>query len=368
MRLKHPRCLLLAVLCAGAAANLPGAARGRAGDLPAQLSAKELWSLSNDFSEPGGVFQSDNLVSNETTFQTVIGDLVAGATPVDVYVGVGPEQNFTYIAALEPKAAFILDVRRDNLLLHLMYKAMFELSSTRGAFLARLFGRHVPPVAPDASARDLFQTLAKSGLLKRTGSVDAEFEAVRSHLTTRHGMALSSADLTAIRDRISRFHSFGLDITYSSPAAVSRYPTYAALMQETDGQMERSFLSSEARYRIVRALHERNLIIPVVGNLAGPKALRAIGTFVRDHGASVGVMYLSNVEQYLLRDRSWPAFCGNVTTLPLTARSTFIRSVMLPPIGDRPLPAFVSYVASMQQETAVCSRLLPAVPLASNRW
>ena len=55
-----------------------------------------------------------------------------------------PEQNFTYIAALKPKMAFIIDIRRGNLQLHLMYKALFELSSDRADFIFRLFSRKRP--------------------------------------------------------------------------------------------------------------------------------------------------------------------------------------------------------------------------------
>jgi hypothetical protein len=40
---------------------------------------------------------------------------------VGVYVGVGPYQNFTYISALDPDIAFVVDIRRKNLLHHLLY-------------------------------------------------------------------------------------------------------------------------------------------------------------------------------------------------------------------------------------------------------
>ena len=50
---------------------------------------------------------------------------------------------------------------------------------------------------------------------------------------------------------------------------------------------------------MLKILHEKNMLVPVVGNFAGPKALRAVGKYVRDHGATVAAMYLSNVEQYL---------------------------------------------------------------------
>ena len=54
--------------------------------------------------------------------------------PGGVYLGVGPDQNFTYILALQPKIAFIIDIRRQNMLQHLMYKALIEISKDRADF------------------------------------------------------------------------------------------------------------------------------------------------------------------------------------------------------------------------------------------
>src|SRR5262249_43942862 len=85
----------------------------RAADtLPTQLSDQEFWKMSSDFSEPDGSFRSDNLLSNESYFQYVIPELNGTAKSGQVYMGVGPEQNFTYIAALKPKMVFIVDIRR----------------------------------------------------------------------------------------------------------------------------------------------------------------------------------------------------------------------------------------------------------------
>src|SRR5262245_13167593 len=96
-------------------------------NLPEELSDAQFWNLINESSEAGGYFRSDNFVSNESAFQHVIPKLKKQIKPGGVYVGVGPEQNFTYVAALGPKLAFVVDIRRQNMLLHLMYKALFEL-------------------------------------------------------------------------------------------------------------------------------------------------------------------------------------------------------------------------------------------------
>src|SRR5207237_308723 len=70
-----------------------------------------------------------------------------------------------------------------------------------------------------------------------------------------------------------------------------------------------------------------NMIIPLVGNFAGPKSIRAVGKYLKDHGAAVSVFYTSNVEQYLFQqDDDWRRYYANVVTLPLDTSSTLIRS------------------------------------------
>jgi hypothetical protein len=88
--------------------------------VPAELNDREFWRLVDDFSEPNGYFRSDNLLSNENAFQHVIPTLQTSLPAEGVYLGVGPEQNFTYIAALRPKIAFIVDIRRGNMNLQLL--------------------------------------------------------------------------------------------------------------------------------------------------------------------------------------------------------------------------------------------------------
>src|SRR5690348_2661086 len=112
--------------------------------IPDKIPDDQFWKLSTDMSEPDGTFRSDNLLSNEIFFQYVIPDLLKTAKTERAYLGVGPEQNFTYIAALKPKIAIIVDIRRGNLDLHLMYKAIFELSKDRADFVAMLFSKKRP--------------------------------------------------------------------------------------------------------------------------------------------------------------------------------------------------------------------------------
>src|SRR5215471_9405857 len=116
--------------------------------LPSTLSDTEFWSLIERISEPDGYFRSnsgstDNLLSNEDGLSTAATALSMRPKGSGVYLGVGPEQNFSYIAAMRPRIAFITDIRRGNMLLHLMYKALFETSANRTDFVALLFNRRL---------------------------------------------------------------------------------------------------------------------------------------------------------------------------------------------------------------------------------
>src|SRR5258705_6300197 len=109
--------------------------------LPSSLSDEAFWRLVSDFSEPNGFFRSDNFLSNEVEYQWVIPTLTSTVGTGGVYLGVGPEQNFTYISALRPKLAFIFDIRLGKLHEHLRYKSFVEITADRADFLSRLFAR-----------------------------------------------------------------------------------------------------------------------------------------------------------------------------------------------------------------------------------
>src|SRR5438552_950820 len=174
--------------------------------------------LSEQLSEPNGDFDTDNLISNESSYLHVIPALEQGGVTGGVYIGVGPDQNFSYIARIRPASAFIIDIRRDNLLLDLLLE------------------------------------------------------------TDRRGRQLC-------------------------------------------------FLSSEDDFQFVKNLQARDLIVPVVGNLAGPKALAAIGQEVGRRGDKVSAFYISNIENYLFRDGSFQRYIENVKKLPHTDKSVVIRSL-----------------------------------------
>jgi hypothetical protein len=302
----------------------------RAADsLPSQLSDQDFWKLSSDFSEPDGFFRSDNLLSNEVWLQRVIPDLLSNIKTPSVYMGVGPEQNFTYITNLRPKMVFIVDVRRGNFDLQLTYKALFELSADRAEFVSRLFSRKRPDgLDKNSSALDIFN--AYKDVVSSETLFKENLKAIDDVLVNKHHFTLSDGDLQGVEYVYHAFYNFGPGINYSSTGGFgARYqPSYADLMVATDeAGAQRSFLANEDNFAFLKGLETKNLLVPVVGNFAGPKAIRAVGDWIRTKGATVSAFYLSNVEQYLYQDRIWGNFCRNVATLPLEATSSFIRSV-----------------------------------------
>ena len=306
----------------------------RGDTLPARLTNAEFWRLSTTLSEPSGYFRSENLVSNEHTFQYVVPALRKTVRPGGVYLGVAPDQNFTYMIAAQPRMAFIVDVRRGNLLQHLMYKALIELSADRAEFISRLFSKPRPAgLGARSTAVELFTAFS------RVATSEARYRenlrAIERHLVEERDLPLSPEDLEQIESIYFAFFWEGPGLRYStSPTGLggqrfgSNFPTYEELMMQTDWEgVPRSYLATEENFRYLKGLQEKNLIVPVMGNFAGPKALRAVGRYIRERGAVVSAFYVSNVEQYLFQDGLFDEWAQNVATLPVDDASTFIRSV-----------------------------------------
>ena len=302
--------------------------------LPERLSDEDFWKLTTQFSEPDGYFRSDNLLSNEVWLQYVIPDLLNVAKQGRVYMGVGPEQNFTYITALKPTMAVIVDIRRGNLDLQMMYKALFEISADRADFLSRLFARKRPDtVTASTNIRDLFAAYASVPNDEEYGK--QTFDRIVDLLKTKHHFALSQGDVDGMLFVYQYFEQYGPDLTYWMSGGFgagrggfrNNSPTYGDLMVSTDqaGTL-RSYLATEDNFTFMKQLEGRNMLLPVVGNFAGPKALRAVGAWLKEHNAVVSAFYLSNVEQYLNMDGIWNDFCANAATLPIDETSQFIRS------------------------------------------
>lgn len=334
----HAAPLALALLAALACAPQIGTdTHAAAQAIPARLGDRAFWRLVTELSEEGGEFRSDNFVSNEVDFQHVIPELTRRTATGGVYLGVGPDQNFSYVVALRPKLALIIDIRRQNMLQHLLFKALIEESADRAEFLSRLFARHRPrSLSPGASAGASAEALfvAYDGTAPDSALFRRNLAAVRHRLVEEHHFALTKEDLGTIEYIYRAFFEGGPELTYTiGTGGVQRrwrrMPSYAQLMVETDGQgAQRSYLASEAHFRVLRDLQRSNLVVPLVGDFAGEKTIRAVGRWLAEHGATVTAFYTSNVEQYLFRQGDdWRVFFDNVAALPVDSASTFIRAV-----------------------------------------
>jgi hypothetical protein len=308
---------------------------GRTADtLPASLTDHEFWALVNQLSEPNGAFVSrsgspDNLLSNEMQVSTVAAALAKQVPAGGVYLGVGPEQNFTYIAAIKPRIAFVTDIRRGNLDLHLVYKAVFETSNSRAEFVARLFSRKLATTLTRTSSAAQLMDAYDHAPAVDEAAFATNLKGIVDRLATTHGFALTPEDRENIEHVYRAYYQFGPAINYTSSinGRTGRFVNYRTLMGSVDDRSgaERGFLASDDNFALVKAMESKNLIVPVVGDFAGPKALRAIGTWLKARGATVGAFYVSNVEQYLEANGVWPAFCANAAALPIDRASIFIR-------------------------------------------
>lgn len=293
---------------------------------PQQPSVAEVYQR---LSEQGGYFDSDNLISNETSYLHALDMLRVLGVHGGAYIGVGPDQNFSYIAEIRPALAFLIDVRRDNMLQHLMFRSLFLRSRNRMEFLAHLIAAQPPRDVSAWTGRSIEEVLAVLDTAPRT---PAEFERVSALVlkdAQQSGIALSPTDLETIRGFHREFFERGLEIRYSSknrPVRLS-YPTMRELILERDrsGRLG-SYLASEERWQYVQDMQKSNRVLFVTGDLAGQHALRAIGSFVRERGLRISAFYTSNVEQYLFQFGIFPDFAANTLTLPFDTNGVIIRS------------------------------------------
>jgi hypothetical protein len=301
--------------------------------LPTRLDDADFWKLVSDISEPGGVFRiADNFTSNEGEIGRVFTMLRERNVRGGVYLGVGPEQNFTYIAAIRPAMAFILDIRRQAVMQHLMFKAVFEMASDRADFISLLFAKPRPAgIEATTSIQQIWNAFMSVPADSAAGA--RNYGRIVERLTKTHRFTFTADESAQLESVFQAFVNYGPSISTrgQSGGAGGNTLTFADLTgwaTDAAGQPQ-SFLASEDDYRYVKSLHEKNLVVPVSGDFGGPKALRAIGAYLKAQGGTVSAFYLSNVEQYLFQDVKQRAFYENVATLPLAESSVFIRPYSL---------------------------------------
>ena len=303
-------------------------------------------SLVDRLSERGGDFDTDNLISNEKSYLQVIPTLKTMGVSGGVFVGVGPDQSFSYIAQIRPAIAFMLDVRRDNLLLHLLFKALFARARNRIEYLCLLTGRAFPSSPTTGFEEASLQTIV--AYVDRTRSDVVAVQALRRQLDEAvkgFGVPLSPEDLATI-DRFHRtFINAGLSLQFESRGRPPRsyYPTYRELLLETDRAGRKwNFLAAEEDFKYIQSLEAKDLIVPVVGDVSGPHAVRAIADLMTERQLRLSAFYISNVEMYVFREGGFPKFVDNLNRLPRDRKSVIIRSVFGGPSLPESTPDYYS--------------------------
>jgi hypothetical protein len=281
-------------------------------------------------SEPGGYFDSDNIITNEASYLQVSSQLAKAGTHGGIYIGVGPDQNFSYIAMIRPAIAFMLDIRRDNLLEHLLFKSLFMMSRNRTEYLCLLFGHPVPADVDKWTDRPIGEVLAYFGGTHVDSQAVIASRRASNERIARFGVPLDAHDREMIDRYRAEFVSEGLDTRYSSLGRNNRYdyPSFGSLMLAADrAGRQTGYLADEKAFQFVRSMQMNDRIVPVMGNVAGPKAVKAIAAYAREQGLNVSAFYLSNVEQYLMgRDGGFDAYARNVSVLPHDSTGVIIRS------------------------------------------
>ena len=277
-------------------------------------------------SESPGDFPSENYVTNETSLLHVATVLRDPKLHGRGYVGVGPEQSYTYLAMLEPRIAYIVDIRRGNLLEHLVFRGCFEAGTTRAQFLRALLARRPPPLPDDGADAGFapldaaFRAAAPDATLRDAGI--ARTKAVLDRLA----VVRAAGDDKAILRIHEAFAKHGLAIAYTMLNNGRKYPTLGESLsaRDADGKPA-SFLASEEIYARVRRLVLENRVVPVVGDFGGKHALRAVAEDMRARDVPLGVFYTSNVEQYLFEQKTYGAFVDSVRAMPRDDESLIVR-------------------------------------------
>ncbi len=293
------------------------------------LSLQQFAALSQKLSESNGYFDTDNLISNETSYLHVMGKMRQMKISGGAFIGVGPDQSFSYIAQIRPNIAFMVDIRRDNLLQHLLFKALFESARNRIEYLCLFLGKPVPADLSVWSARsikDIVEYIDKTP--KDTKLFDATHTALSAKIKS-YGIKISEAEFATIKRMHMEFFTSGLDLKFTTHGRGSRYyyPNYRDLTLEKDLTGKQcNYLASEDDFQVMKSLQGRNLVIPVTGDLTGSHALKQIAAYLNEHGETVSAFYTSNVEFYLSRGDEFDKFAANVKALPRAANSVIIRS------------------------------------------
>ncbi|MEP6621807.1 MAG: hypothetical protein ABJE47_20955 [bacterium] len=328
---RHVRAVALLVAAMFAASARPTVAYGQIAPVRSiPDSIAEFGALVSRLSNAGGYFDTDNLISNEQGYQRVLNAMDRLGVRGGAYIGVGPDQNYTYIARTRPRIAFVADIRRDNMLEHLLFKALFARARNRAEYLALWTGRAVPADAAALAEASVDALVAKIDAVAATPTSIAQAKAMVTEEVKRSGIALSPQDLATIARFHDAFIAEGLSLRFTSAGRAPQpyYPTLRQLILEHDASgQQRGYLATDTDFQFIKSMHRRNLIVPVTGDLSDTLTFPRISRYLAEHGERVSVLYMSNVEDYVMRDGHFASYVAGVRTLPRDTNAVIIRSL-----------------------------------------
>lgn len=267
-----------------------------------------------------------NLVSNELGFQNVIPYFQQNIEVHGIYIGVGPDQNFTYISSTRPAFAFIIDIRKENQLLHYLFKACFELASSSQEYLSLLFSK--PLVNRLSSLRDIVYNFSK---IEGDRNIFDKNWILLSQIIQKYREGVSKIEMEKIHSIYNNYFEYHLMLRTRDDAESWQgwpYPTYKDYLLTTDpfGHCW-NFLNDESSFLWLKNMQIKNRIVPIIGDLTGKKALKAIADFAVQRGKKISTVYVSNSEKYIFNNHLFNQYMINITHLPIAERSLLIRAV-----------------------------------------
>jgi hypothetical protein len=192
-----------------------------------------------------------------------------------LYIGVGTDQNYLLGAWARAEALVLLDFDQSIVDLHRVYRVIFLAAETPEEFL-RLW---------QLKSRPEVRRLIKEGYSDK-------------------------------KERNGALGAF----------ATARWPVERRLLRVVE-QMKKaalpSFLTDAAEYAHVRRLYQEGKVFMVRGDLTAKRTMRAVGQAATQAGMKVGVLYLSNAEQYFPYDAQYRA---NIRGLPFSENTVVLRT------------------------------------------
>lgn len=293
------------------------------------ISPAEFSKIIRDMSEDNGYFRGESWVTNELTYLDVIESIEKYDIKGGAYIGVAPEQNFTYMAAIRPQIAFLVDIRAQNRMQHLMFKILFEISETRIEFLSNLFsmplkgetGVKIPDSKSDINVIvNYLENSEQSRVL-----FNKNLSKMINTLNSKYKFNLTDWETSNIKHVYDHFYVENLNMT-NGPWRNS-YPTLGEIFTDRDKSgRQLNVFNNREQFLFIKKMQIENKVIPITGDYGNTYALSKVAAYLKKHNLTVSAQYVSNAEQYIIRSRgNWNNWVKNIKNMPYNDKTVFIR-------------------------------------------